>query len=84
MTRPTLDFIDTDLDRIADAKGLVVTFLPGEGKMDQAARRVNRLTKGALARLQESGKFQKLKEGEAISMAFPVGMAAEAVLVIRL
>ena len=81
---PTLDFIETDLDAIAGATGAVAVFLTGEGKMDPAARRVNRLTKGAVARLSESDRFQKLKEGEAVTLAFPVGMAAEALQVIKL
>ena len=81
---PSLDFVETDLDRIAAAKGIVAVFLTGEGKMDPAARRVNRLTKGALVRIAESARFGKLKEGEALSLAFPTGLAAETLLVLRL
>ncbi len=81
---PDLQFTDTDLDAIATAKGTVAVFLTGEGKMDQTARRVNRLTKGAVVRLSESDRFRKLKEGEAITMAFPTGLEAEAVKVIKL
>ena len=81
---PTLEFIDTDLDQIAEAKGTVAVFMSGEGKMDQAARRVNRLTKGAVQRLAESPKFETMKEGDAETLSFPAGMAADKVLVIRL
>ncbi|NNE78629.1 MAG: leucyl aminopeptidase [Silicimonas sp.] len=81
---PALDFIDTDLDRIGEATGRVVVFLSKEGKLDRMARRVNRLTKGALVRFSESSRFQKLKEGEAVDLAFPAGMAAEAVQIVCL
>ena len=56
---PELSFIDTDLDHIAGAEGRVVVFLSEEGKLDQMARRVNRLTKGAVARFAESARFIK-------------------------
>ncbi|MCV6593159.1 MAG: leucyl aminopeptidase [Silicimonas sp.] len=74
----------TDLDALATAPGLVAVFLTGDGKMDPGARRVNKLTKGALQRIAESERFAKLSEGEAITLSFPPGMAADSVLVIRL
>ncbi|MDJ0639565.1 MAG: leucyl aminopeptidase [Paracoccaceae bacterium] len=81
---PSVTFTDSDLDAIASAEGHVAVFLPESGKMDVMARRVNRLTKGALARLAESERFQKLKDGQAVALAYPTGMAAEAIHVIRL
>ena len=68
----------TDLDAIATAEGRVAVVIPPEGKLDQAARRANRLTKGAVARLLESEKFEKAKPGQVITLAWPTGMAAEA------
>ena len=76
--------VATDLDAIAGAEGRVALLVDAEGKLDQAARRVNRLTKGALQRLVESDGFGKLKSGDAAELAFPVGMAAEAVQVVKL
>ncbi len=85
MTSPvSLDFSETDLDRIAGAQGRVAVILTKDGKMDKAARRVNRLTKGALARLAESDAWEKKKAGDVISLAWPAGMAAEALDVICL
>ncbi|MEM8732491.1 MAG: leucyl aminopeptidase, partial [Pseudomonadota bacterium] len=48
-------------------------------------RRANRLTKGAVRRLLDSDGFSKLSGGKTVSLAWPVGMAAEAldVLVIE-
>ncbi|PIE14508.1 MAG: leucyl aminopeptidase [Rhodobacterales bacterium] len=78
------EFEDTDIERIAGAEGRVAVILDPEGRMDVAARRVNRLTRGALARLIESPRFAKAKPGSVITLAFPAGMAAEAVDVLCL
>ncbi len=81
---PELSFLDIDLDHIAEAKGVVAVFIPEDGRLDKMARRVNRLTKGALARISAGDEFAKLKEGDTVTLAYPTSMAAEAVLVIRL
>ncbi|WP_434287400.1 leucyl aminopeptidase [Celeribacter sp. SCSIO 80788] len=75
---------ELDLDAIAAAPGRVSVMVTPDGKMSPAARRINRLTKGALARLVESPAFEKMKEGEAKDLAYPVGMAASAVQVVKL
>ncbi len=85
LTQPiTPSFRATELDAIATAPGRVVVFVPEDGRLDLAARRVNRLCKGALARLVASEEFAKLKAGEAREIAFPAGMKAEALQVVRL
>ncbi|MHA6261702.1 leucyl aminopeptidase [Arenibacterium sp. CAU 1754] len=77
-------FEETDLDAIAEAKGRVAVLVTPDGKMDPAVRRVNRLTKGAVARLMESERFEKVKSGQVVTLAWPVGMAAEALDVLVL
>ena len=67
-----------DLDAIAQAEGRVVVILTPEAKMGPAVRRANRLTRGAVARLVESDRFEKVKSGDVVSLAWPGGMAAEA------
>ena len=47
-----------DLDAIAARSGRVVVLVSPDGKLGQAARRINRLTKGALARFLESAAFE--------------------------
>lgn len=83
-TPPEIQFLETDIDAIAAAEGRVAVFVDESGRMDQAARRVNRLCKGALARLIEAEAFGKMKSGQVKSLAYPAGMAAEAVDVVRL
>ena len=81
---PSLSFVPVNLDAIKDAEGHIVVFLPESGKLDQLARRVNRLTRGALERFAESTSFARMKDGEARSLSFPTGLAAEEILVVRL
>ncbi|MFY2824920.1 leucyl aminopeptidase [Ruegeria sp. MALMAid1280] len=66
-----------DVDVMAQAEGRVAVIVSPEGKMSPAVRRANRLTRGAVARLIESARFEKVKAGEVISLAWPGGMAAE-------
>ncbi|WP_164658674.1 leucyl aminopeptidase [Tropicibacter sp. Alg240-R139] len=77
-------FQPVDLDTIATTEGRVAIIIPPEGKMDPAVRRANRLTKGAVARLVESERFEKAKPGQVITLAWPAGMAAEALDVLIL
>ncbi len=78
------DVIATDLDQLATVEGDLTVVVDAEGKMDPAARRVNRLTKGALARFLESKAFADQKPGAASALRFPAGLAATAVIVSKL
>ncbi|WP_170752765.1 leucyl aminopeptidase [Ruegeria lacuscaerulensis] len=73
-----IQFQTFDVDMMAQAEGRVAIIISDEGKMGPAARRANRLTRGAVARLVESEQFEKVKSGEVITLAWPGGMAAEA------
>jgi len=85
MTTPiTITATETDLDALAGADGKLAILVTPDGKLDQAARRINRLTKGAVARLIASEQWEKLKSGEGYVMGFPVGLAAEALCVTKL
>lgn len=85
MTAPLpVDLVETDLDAIKTHEGKLAIFLPDNGAMDATARRVNRLTKGAIARLVESEAFEKLKAGEAVMLAFPTGVTADGVIAVKL
>ena len=85
MTTPiTPNFIATDIDLIKEAQGVLAVFVPEAGTLDATAKRVNRLSRGAVARLVESDGFSKLDEGKAIMLAYPVNMAAEGVIVVKL
>ncbi len=80
----TVSFEETDLEAIATAEGRVAVFLPPDGRLGREARRVNRLTRGALARLAEDPGFAKMAPGDCRTLAYPAGMAAEVVDVVLL
>lgn len=85
MTAPILpSFTEINLDAIGTHKGRVTVVLSEPGKLHPAARRVNKLMRGALARFAESEAFEKMKDGDVQDLAWPVGMEAEAVQVLRL
>ncbi len=77
-------FAETDIEQIAQAEGRVAVIVTPDGKLDTAARRVNRLCKGALKRLVESDAWTRLKPGDLRTLAWPAGMQAEAVDVLCL
>ncbi|KIC48930.1 leucyl aminopeptidase [Tateyamaria sp. ANG-S1] len=77
-------FTATDLDAIAGHEGRVAVIVTPDGKLEQSARRANRLTKGAVQRFVDSEGFAKVKPGQVTSFAWPVGMAAEALDVVCL
>jgi leucyl aminopeptidase len=79
-----MSFAETDIDKIADHVGRVAVMIDAEGKMNPGARRINKLTKGALERLVQSTQFSDLKPGDVLSMGYPTGMAAEAIDVVQL
>ena len=84
MTTPiSPDFTATDLDGIAGFEGRVVVLLDENGRLDAAARRVNKLSRGALTRLTEAEEFGKMKVAEAKDLAWPTGLKADAVQVVR-
>ena len=85
MTAPLqTDFVAADPSKIAGAAGRLVVFAAGEGRLEPLARRVDRLTRGAIGRLVASDAFAKAKAGSGHVLAFPPGLAAEAVLVVKL
>ncbi|SNS44263.1 leucyl aminopeptidase [Tropicimonas sediminicola] len=81
---PDVEIIATDLDALKEFSGRITVFVPSDGRLDAAARRVNRLCRGAIVRFATSEAFAALKPGEARDIAYPSGMAAEAVQVVRL
>ena len=85
MTRPVpVTFAETDLDALAEREGRIAVLVEQGGRLDAGARRVSRLTKGAVARAVASERFAKLKPGESITLAWPAGLVAEAVEIVCL
>jgi leucyl aminopeptidase len=83
-TLTPITFAQTDLEALATHEGRIAVFVDAQGKLDPGARRLNKLTRGALLRAVESTRWSKLKEGEVVSIGYPAGLAAEAVDIVRL
>ena len=79
-----ITFAETDLDALKDAEGRVAVFVNGAGQLGRGARRLNRLTRGAVGRAVAGEAFAKASQGDVVTLAFPVGMAADAVDIIKL
>jgi len=85
MTSPTeIHFSAIDLDAIATMKGRISVLVDPDAGLSTLARRLNRLSKGAVARLVASDTFAKLQPAEGHVLSFPSGLAAEAVQVVKL
>ncbi|MCV2876744.1 leucyl aminopeptidase [Rhodobacteraceae bacterium XHP0102] len=85
MTQPSpTQFCAIDLEAIQALTGHIAILVTPEGGMDGAGRRVNRLCKGAVARVLSSAAWEKLSDGDVITLAYPAGMAADAVHLLKL
>ncbi|TPE52965.1 leucyl aminopeptidase [Amaricoccus solimangrovi] len=77
-------FVDVDQADIAKIDGRMVIFADETGTLPPLARKVDRLAKGAVSRLIAGAAFGKAKTGSAHALAFPAGLAAESLLVVKL
>ena len=77
-------FSHPDPEALAGLEGRIAVLADVGAALGTLARRLDKLTRGAVARAVASDAFGKLKPGEAMDLAFPAGLAAEAVQVIRL
>lgn len=88
MTAPiAIRFAPTDLDGLAHLPGRVAMLIDPEDRKAAKAGPVKALDKasgGAVARAMASKAWDKLAEGDALSLAWPAGMAAESLSLIKL
>ena len=79
-----MTFAETDIDQIAGFSGRVAVTVDTDGKLNPSARRINKLTRGALERLVQGSAFADLPLGEVLPLGYPTGMAADAVDVVKI
>ncbi len=85
MSHPlALQFQSPDLAALPTVAGRIVLVVDGTAPGTPVAKLVNKLMRGAIARAMASDAFAKLKTGEAMDLAYPAGLAAEAVQLVRL
>ena len=73
-----------DGENLAARTGRIVVLVDGDTPTSLGARRLDRLTRGALRRAMASDAWARMKPGEALELAYPAGLAAEAVHLVRL
>ncbi|MGY6549754.1 MAG: leucyl aminopeptidase [Roseinatronobacter sp.] len=76
--------IETDLDTLAQLEGRIAVFAEPGARLPRIARKIDMLTRKALSRAVESAAFATLAPGDAMTLSFPAGLAADAVQVIHL
>ena len=81
---PALQFRATETESLAQTRGRIAVFADVGVPLSPAGRRLDRLMRGALARCAASDAFGKLKAGEGMDLAYPSGLEADAVQMIRL
>jgi len=74
----------TDPAELATRAGGIALIVPPEGVKGVAARRLDRLTRGALARALASEAWGKLKAGESLELGWPAGLACETLQLVKL
>ena len=81
---PKFTISELDLDRLKGHEGQIVLLVQEDGRMDAVGRRINKATKGALARFLESKGFDDLESGKVMTLSYPTGLMARAVSVAKI
>ncbi|WP_309663630.1 leucyl aminopeptidase [Tabrizicola sp.] len=79
-----IQFHATDLELLSGHTGRISVLADAGAALSPAGRRLDRLMKGALARAVASDAFSKARPGDSLELAFPAGLAADAVQIVRL
>jgi leucyl aminopeptidase len=77
-------FSNLDLDLLQTSPGRLVLIAEGQKPASLAARRLDRLTKGALGRAMASADWAALKPGEGMDLAWPAGISADLLQLVHL
>ncbi len=84
MTEPVaISFAAVDYDALSEAPGRIAVLVEAEGRMNVAARRLDVMSRKAVSRLVASPAWSKSKVGEATLLAFPAGLAADGLVVVK-
>lgn len=85
MTTPAqIHFAPLQTDDLKTYEGQIAVFVTPDGKMNAGSRKVNGLLRKAISRLLESPAWDKLAEGDLVSLGWPAGIAARDVFVVKL
>ena len=77
-------FAKDDADTLTAAEGRIAVMLPEEGRIGRLSRRLDRLSRGAIGRAMAGEGWARLKPGEGMDLAWPAGLKAEALHLVKL
>lgn len=80
----TPEICNLSLDTITTHDGRIVVFAAPDAPLPRLTRHADKLTRGAVTRAVNSPAFAKLKPGDALTLAWPSGMNAEALQIIHM
>lgn len=81
---PAIQFQSPDLAALQAVLGRITLIVDGATPSTPAARALNKVTRGQIARALASDAFARLKPAEGIEIGYPAGLSADAVQIIRL
>ena len=85
MAQPVMIAFQTpDLPNLAKLDGRIALLCDGAAPNTPVAKALNKATRGALARALASDAFGRLKSGDGMELAYPAGLAADVLHLIRL
>ena len=85
MSHPVaIQFQSVDTAALAQLPGRVVLLTDGLNLRSLAGRRIDKLMRGGVTRAMASEAYAKLKAGDAMELAYPAGLAADALLLVPL
>ena len=85
MTTPlAIRFHDMDRADPTQAAGRIAAFAQPDGRVDGSFRRLGAPVRRALDRLVADPRWDKAKPGDGFEIAFPTGLAAEALVIVKL
>ncbi len=73
---PEFSLKELDIEALTSVEGHLAILLDQEGRLGKIDRRINKVTRGLLARLCESKEFSQKKSGDVISFPVPMGLGA--------
>ncbi len=77
-------FTEMSPESLATTAGQIAAFVPEDGKLDPVTRRLNSLTRKTIDRVMASSGWTKAKPGDVVRIAHPTGLAADAMLLVKL
>ena len=83
-TPPRIEHAALDPEALSAVEGRVALVIGADGALDPVGRRLAAATHGALDRFAASPAARKMKPGEVRELAYPAGMAARGLLLLRL